>query len=169
MAPETIATINKEHFTMGDRMRLARIGSGLTVPQVSELMGLKPASLYGRENGNDVLTPRFIGRFEDALGIVKGTVLKDECALNPLPEPEEKKPYVKRVRKNPAQGTIEITRILRQRIADGTYQGKLPTGREIRDEFGHSRNTVDSALRNLRNEGLIKGNKHGGTHILKDE
>lgn len=52
---------------------------------------------------------------------------------------------------------LKIADELRNRIRDGVYEvgGRLPSARELADELGVARNTVGSAIRLLREEGLV--------------
>lgn len=48
-----------------------------------------------------------------------------------------------------------LAAILRARIDDGSYEGRLPSEAELMDEFGVSRTTVRAALAALLNQGLL--------------
>ncbi|TQJ74912.1 regulatory GntR family protein [Streptomyces sp. SLBN-31] len=56
-------------------------------------------------------------------------------------------------------------------MADGTYAlgSKLPAQRELADEFGVSRDTVQRALGELQNEGWIASRQGSGSTVLKDQ
>lgn len=58
---------------------------------------------------------------------------------------------------------------LRVRIADGTYAvGQLlPTQRELAEEFGVSRDTVQRVLRELKDEGWIESRQGSGSRVVK--
>jgi DNA-binding transcriptional regulator YhcF (GntR family) len=58
---------------------------------------------------------------------------------------------------------------LRARIADGRYElgGLLPPQRELADEFGVSRDTVQRVLRELRNEGWIESRQGSGSRVVR--
>lgn len=59
-----------------------------------------------------------------------------------------------------------IVQALRQRIAEGQYKEKLPTERELMEEFGVSRVTVRKSIETLQKELPLRRSKKGGTHIL---
>lgn len=163
--------VNKDKFTLGERMRLARIGIGLSVEQTAVLMGIKKSSYYGKENGQDLVTPRNVTKFEDAVGIKQGTIVEDACSLDLDREPIAQRlvpPPSNYRRGKRGSGGIErhIEEIIRQRIADGTYSEILPTQRVLAKEFGYSRLTIDKALRPLRDKGVILGKSKRGTIIV---
>jgi GntR family transcriptional regulator len=56
---------------------------------------------------------------------------------------------------------------LRRRIASGEFGpgAQLPTGRELAAEYGVAPNTVLSALRELRDEGLVTSQQGRGTFV----
>ena len=58
----------------------------------------------------------------------------------------------------PKQRYEEVADVLRGRIKDGTYPpgGKLPSRRELRDEFQASDTVIDKAMMILRVEGLTE-------------
>lgn len=69
-------------------------------------------------------------------------------------------------------GGTEFQRVLealRSRIADGTYaiESHLPAQRELAEEFGVSRDTVQRVLRELSNEGWIKSRQGSGSRVVK--
>lgn len=69
-------------------------------------------------------------------------------------------------------GGTEFQRILetlRTRIADGTYaiDSHLPAQRELAEELGVSRDTVQRVLRELNNEGWIKSRQGSGSRVVK--
>jgi DNA-binding transcriptional regulator YhcF (GntR family) len=69
-------------------------------------------------------------------------------------------------------GGTEFQRILetlRTRIADGTYaiESHLPAQRELAEELGVSRDTVQRVLRELNNEGWIKSRQGSGSRVVK--
>lgn len=61
----------------------------------------------------------------------------------------------------------EVADRLRQRIADGVYAAglRIPTERELIDEFGVSAITVRRAVRDLTTEGLLFGRQGLGTFV----
>lgn len=163
--------VNKDEFTLGERMKLARIGIGLSVEQTAVLMGIKKSSYYGKENGQDLVTPRNIAKFEDAVGITQATLLEDSCSLDLGRQPDSQQiayPNNHHKRK-PGSSRIEkhIEEIIRQRISNGTYSGMLPIQKELAGEFGYSRVTIDKALQPLREEGILLGKSKRGTIIVE--
>lgn len=69
-------------------------------------------------------------------------------------------------------GGAEFQRILetlRTRIADGTYaiDSHLPAQRELAEELGVSRDTVQRVMRELNSEGWIKSRQGSGTRVVK--
>lgn len=60
----------------------------------------------------------------------------------------------------------QLATILRTRIRDGTYTGKLPSEKTLSQEFGVAVNTVRKALAILRDEGLIETHHGWGSHPL---
>ncbi|MBQ8751902.1 MAG: substrate-binding domain-containing protein, partial [Clostridia bacterium] len=59
-----------------------------------------------------------------------------------------------------------IAQILRQRVTDGQYTDRLPTERELMEEFGVSRVTVRKSFEVLQQELPLRRSKKGGTHLL---
>ncbi|PSK87356.1 GntR family transcriptional regulator [Murinocardiopsis flavida] len=61
----------------------------------------------------------------------------------------------------------QIARDLRKRIQDGelTSGDRLPSEKELEDEFGASRNTIRLALGTLRNQGLVESRAGRGTFV----
>lgn len=69
-------------------------------------------------------------------------------------------------------GGTEFERVLmelRTRMADGTYalHSQLPPQRELAQEFGVSRDTVQRVMRELNNEGWIKSRQGSGSRVVK--
>ncbi|MER5666295.1 winged helix-turn-helix domain-containing protein [Streptomyces mirabilis] len=69
-------------------------------------------------------------------------------------------------------GGTEFQRVLealRTRIADGTYAvgSHLPAQRELAEELGVSRDTVQRVLQELNNEGWIKSRQGSGSRVVK--
>ncbi len=62
----------------------------------------------------------------------------------------------------------QLTRILQQRIEDGTYPvaGMLPTEIELGREFSVSRHTIREALRRLTDSGLVARRQGSGTQVI---
>lgn len=58
----------------------------------------------------------------------------------------------------PMQRYEEVAAVLRGRIEDGTYPpgGKLPSRRELREEFNASDTVIDKAMMILRVSGLTE-------------
>lgn len=58
---------------------------------------------------------------------------------------------------------------LRTRMAEGVYpvQSRLPSQRELAEEFGVSRDTVQRVLRELRSEGWIESRQGSGSRVVK--
>jgi DNA-binding transcriptional regulator YhcF (GntR family) len=60
---------------------------------------------------------------------------------------------------------------LLDRLTDGTYalDSRLPSQRELADEFGVSRDTVQKVLRDLAGEGWISSRQGSGTRVIKGQ
>lgn len=60
---------------------------------------------------------------------------------------------------------------LRSRMTDGTYplRSFLPTQRDLAEEFGVSRDTVQRALRELVDEGWIESRQGSGSKVIKTQ
>ncbi|MFB7574928.1 winged helix-turn-helix domain-containing protein [Streptomyces sp. NPDC056165] len=60
---------------------------------------------------------------------------------------------------------------LRARMADGTYPVRsfLPSQRDLAEEFGVSRDTVQRVLRELSNEGWTESRQGSGTRVIKNQ
>lgn len=71
-------------------------------------------------------------------------------------------------RDDPKSLQLQLTEIIRGRIKDGMYppRTKLPSEREICDEFGVSRITVREMIRNLKEENLVKVQAGRGAFVL---
>lgn len=67
------------------------------------------------------------------------------------------------------RGANSLLEELRARIADGTYAvgSLLPTQRELADEFEVSRDTVQRALQELKNERWIESRQGSGSRVVK--
>ncbi|GLY87763.1 winged helix-turn-helix domain-containing protein [Actinoallomurus iriomotensis] len=61
----------------------------------------------------------------------------------------------------------QLTAVIRERIASGEYPrgSKLPTARELADEFGISARTVTDALAVLRESGELIGVRGRGVFV----
>lgn len=49
----------------------------------------------------------------------------------------------------------QLADIIRARINDGTYTGRLPSARHLAQEFEVSHRTSETALKSLKAEGLV--------------
>lgn len=60
---------------------------------------------------------------------------------------------------------------MRARMADGTYPVRsfLPSQRDLAEEFGVSRDTVQRVMRELSNEGWIESRQGSGTRVIKNQ
>jgi DNA-binding transcriptional regulator YhcF (GntR family) len=67
------------------------------------------------------------------------------------------------------KGANSLLEEIRARIADGTYAvgGLLPTQRELAEEFEVSRDTVQRALQELKNERWIESRQGSGSRVVK--
>ena len=67
------------------------------------------------------------------------------------------------------RGANSLLEELRARIADGTYAvgSVLPTQRELAEEFDVSRDTVQRALQELKNERWIESRQGSGSRVVK--
>lgn len=65
----------------------------------------------------------------------------------------------------------QLTAVIRKRIGDGTYPpgSKLPTARELADEFDISARTVTDALRTLRESGEVIGVRGRGVFVRPND
>lgn len=68
-------------------------------------------------------------------------------------------------------GARELVSELRARITDGVYPlgSLLPTQRKLAEDFGISRDTVQRALRELKNEGWIETKQGSGSRVVKTQ
>jgi hypothetical protein len=64
-----------------------------------------------------------------------------------------------------------VAGVLRGRMNEGAYPrgSLLPTQRELAEEFGVSRDTVQRVLRELRSEGWIESRQGSGTRVVKGQ
>ena len=71
---------------------------------------------------------------------------------------------------DPRAPYLQIADDLRQAIADGTLEAgdKLPSARELMDDYEVSTTTAQGALRKLRNEGLTYSVHGRGTFVVTD-
>lgn len=158
--------LTKDELTVGDRIRLVRLGAGLSIEETAARQGIRESTQYAKENGNDEV--KNVGKFEDAIGIQRGTLLQNSCNLDGANT--KSIIFIRKLHshrgKNGHKAEKDIEKIIRQRISDGTYQDRLPTMRELREEFQYSKQTINLALRPLREEGTIEGKRRAGTFII---
>lgn len=91
--------------------------------------------------------------------------------------PLDRKRYGRRVGENQGSadgGGREFQRVsdeLRSRMTDGTYPMRsfLPSQRDLAEEFGVSRDTVQRALRDLADEGWIESRQGSGSRVIKTQ
>ncbi|PZH13374.1 GntR family transcriptional regulator [Streptomyces sp. NTH33] len=64
-----------------------------------------------------------------------------------------------------------VSEELRSRMADGTYPVRsfLPSQRDLAEEFGVSRDTVQRVLRELSNEGWTEARQGSGIRVIKNQ
>ncbi|MGC5564033.1 GntR family transcriptional regulator [Streptomyces sp. FR-108] len=62
-----------------------------------------------------------------------------------------------------------VERVLREQLENGTYplKARVPPQRELADEFGVSRDTVQRALARLTEDGLIETRRGSGTRVIR--
>lgn len=58
---------------------------------------------------------------------------------------------------------VQVANVLRARITDGTYTGRMPSEAQLSDEFDLSRPTIRQALAVLADEGLVRAVRGRGT------
>lgn len=63
---------------------------------------------------------------------------------------------------------MQVAAYLRERIENGEITGKLPSLTELMEETGLSLNTVQRAVRVLRDEGLVYAVHGRGIFVSKD-
>src|SRR3954468_12553745 len=63
----------------------------------------------------------------------------------------------------------QLATVLRKRIRDGELPPgqRMPSEKDLHDEFGLARETVRRALAILRNEGLVEGRQGHGTFVVQ--
>ncbi|WP_089248184.1 GntR family transcriptional regulator [Asanoa hainanensis] len=63
---------------------------------------------------------------------------------------------------------MQLAAVLRDRIRNGTLPpgGRMPSEKDLHDEFGLARETVRRALAVLRQEGLIEVRQGHGTYVV---
>ena len=63
---------------------------------------------------------------------------------------------------------LEITESLRERISTGTFpDGKLPSTRQLREEFDASYGSVRSAILILKAQGVVEGRQGQGVFVTE--
>jgi DNA-binding transcriptional regulator YhcF (GntR family) len=72
------------------------------------------------------------------------------------------------------EGSSEFQRVvdeLRRRMTDGTYplRSFLPSQRDLAEEFGVSRDTVQRALRDLADESWIESRQGSGSRVIRNQ
>ncbi|MFS8199234.1 GntR family transcriptional regulator [Streptomyces sp. CWNU-52B] len=62
-----------------------------------------------------------------------------------------------------------VERVLREQLENGTYplNGSLPAQRVLAEEFGVSRDTIQRALAQLTEDGLIESRRGSGTRVIR--
>ncbi len=63
----------------------------------------------------------------------------------------------------------QLAAILRARIAAGEITAKVPSERDLHQEFGLAPVTIRKAVRALRDEGLVRTVPGWGTYVVKKE
>jgi GntR family transcriptional regulator len=71
-------------------------------------------------------------------------------------------------RDDPRPVYVQLAGILRDRIASGDITGRLPSERELQQEFGTAPMTSRKAIRLLADEGLVATVPGRGTFVRKD-
>ena len=69
---------------------------------------------------------------------------------------------------DPRPAYVQLADILRARIASGQITARLPSERDLHQEFGLAPLTVRKAVRLLRDEGLVTVVVGRGTYVKKD-
>ena len=69
---------------------------------------------------------------------------------------------------DPRPAYVQLAAILRARIEDGTYTGRLPSERDLQQEFGSAPMTSRKAIRLLADEGLVHTVAGRGTFVVRD-
>jgi len=72
-------------------------------------------------------------------------------------------------RDNPAPIWQQVADVLRQRIADGTITGRLPSERQLWQEFGVAPMTSRKAIRQLQAEGLVTTVPGRGSFVVRKD
>jgi GntR family transcriptional regulator len=64
---------------------------------------------------------------------------------------------------------VQLATILRRRIEAGEITAKVPSERDLHQEFGLAPVTIRKAVRMLRDEGLVRTVPGWGTYVMKKE
>lgn len=70
---------------------------------------------------------------------------------------------------SPVPYHFQIRDLLKQEIADGAYQEKVPSERELMERFAVSRTTIREAINHLVNDGILEKVHGKGTFIKHDK
>ena len=70
-------------------------------------------------------------------------------------------------RDTPDPPWVQLAAILRSRIACGEITSRLPGERALQQEFGLAPVTIRKAVRQLREEGLVRTTPGWGTYVVK--
>ena len=62
---------------------------------------------------------------------------------------------------------VQLAAILRARIASGEISSRLPGERALHQEFGLAPVTIRKAVRQLREEGLVRTTPGWGTYVIE--
>lgn len=60
----------------------------------------------------------------------------------------------------------QLAAILREKILSGEYSARLPGERHLSEEYGLALVTVRKAVRQLRDEGLVRATPGWGTYVV---
>jgi GntR family transcriptional regulator len=72
-------------------------------------------------------------------------------------------------RDDPRPVYVQLAGILRERIASGVITGRLPSERELQQEYGTAPMTSRKALRLLADEGLVTTVPGRGTFVVRKD
>jgi DNA-binding GntR family transcriptional regulator len=72
-------------------------------------------------------------------------------------------------REDPAPIWEQVAAVLRQRIADGTITGRLPSERDLQQEFGVAPMTTRKAVRQLVEEGIVTTVAGRGSFVVRKD
>lgn len=68
---------------------------------------------------------------------------------------------------DPRPAYVQLADILRTRVQSGAYTGRLPSERDLQQEFGTAPMTVRKAVRLLAEEGLVRTVPGRGTFVKR--